>query len=120
MAIDDWKAKAEKWKAESKKREAIAKSYEACYGWINDQLSWCSRNNSVDMFSNYDSPNCIKRSEPFYVIMKNCADWEIQSYKSDLETWATCRKNCIHDAQDDAGCALLQIREGIDQAIEGN
>ncbi len=120
IATDDWKTEAEKWKAESKKWEEIAKSYEARYGWINDQLSWCSMNNSVNTFSDYDKPNCVKPSEPFCVIMKDCDDWEVQSYELDLETWVMCRKDYIRDAQDDAGCALLKIREGIDQAIEGN
>ena len=119
MASENWKAEAEKWKAEAKKWEAVAKRYEAQYGWINDQYRLCSLNRSLGTFSGYDGPNCFKPSEPFCAVLKNCSEWEIESYKSEIESWVRCRKEYIREAQDDAGCALLKIREEIDQAING-
>ena len=119
MASDNWKAEAERWKAHAKKWEAIAKSYEARYGWINDGFGWCSMNKGVSIISGYTGPYCYKPSEPFCVITKNCSEWEIGRYKFDVETWINCRKDYIRQAQDDAGCALQKIRQGIDQAIEG-
>lgn len=119
MASENWKAETEKWKAEAKKWEAVAKRYEAQYGWINDQYGRCRLNRGLNTFSGYDGPICFKPSEPFCVVLKNCSKWEIESYKSDLDIWVTCRREYIREAQDDAGCALFKIREGIDRAIEG-
>ena len=119
MASDNWKAEAQKWKSEARKWKAIAKSYRTKYGWINDKYGWCNLNRSLTSFSGYDEPNCFKPSEPFCIALKNCSRWEIEIYKSDLENWVACRKEYIREAQDDAGCALLKIREGIDRAIKG-
>ena len=76
-------------------------------------------NNSIGIFG-YDEPNCMVPSEPFCVVMKDCTDWELQDYKSNLESWVMCRKDYIQNAQDDADFVLLMIKEGIDQVIEGN
>ncbi len=119
MASENWKADVEKWKSEAKKWEAIAKRYEDRYGWINDKYGWCSLNRNLNTFSGYDGPNCFKPWEPPCAMSRNCSDWEIESYKFELENWIACRKEYIREAQDDAGCALLQIREGIDEAVEG-
>ena len=125
MASDDWKAEAEnwkaeaeKWKSEAEKWQAMVKWYEAKYGWINDNNRWCRMNRSVGNIFGYDEPNCFKPSEPYCVKFENCNEWEVQRYKSELEQWVTCRNEYIREAQDDAGCALLKIKDRIDETIE--
>lgn len=119
MASDDCKAEVEKWKAEAKKWEAVAKGFEAKYGWINDKHEFCSMNRYINNFLGYDGPNCIKPMKPFCAVRKNCSESEVQFYKIELENWVMCRKKYIREGQDDAGCALVKIRKGIDQAIKG-
>ena len=119
MAAEDWQAEAKKWEAEAKKWEAIAKIYEDQYGWINEQFSWCSLNRDVSTFLGYSGPDCLRPFEPFCAALRNCSEWEIEDYKSNVNRWIECRREYIREAQDDAGCALLKIREGIDAAIEG-
>ena len=112
MAAEDWKSEAMMWRDGAKKWEAAAKMYEDKYGW-------CSLNRGLTTFSGHDGPVCLRSSEPLCAALRNCDEWEVERYNSDLDYWIECRNEYIHEARDDAGCALLKIREGIDAAIEG-
>ena len=121
----EWKAEAEEWKTKAKIWESSAKVCNAKYGWINDQHSFCSMNKSVGggiFGGEYDSPTCYKPMKPFCVnsLYSKCSEWEVQSYNTELEQWVNCRKEYIRQAKDDAGCALVKIKEGIEKAIDGN
>ena len=112
-AETDWKAEAQKWKT-------IAKAYEVKYGWINDQYGWCSTNKGISTYGDYNEPNCPKPMKPWCATSyEGCQEWEIQNYKSDFAQWVECRKEYIREAQEDAGCALLKIRNGIERAVAG-
>ena len=117
-----WEAKAKAWEAKAKAWEVKAKIYDSKYGWINDQYLFCSMNKPINIFGRYDSPTCYKPMKPFCSnsLYSKCSKLEVQSYNTELEQWVDCRKEYIRQAKDDAGCALVKIKEGIEKAIDGN
>lgn len=108
------------WEKEAQKWKALAKYYHAKYGWIEDQHGWCSMNRSISNFGGYDEPDCFKPDKPWCSIMNTkCSYFEVENYRREMEDWVNCRRQYIEEAKADAGCALFQIKSGIDKAYSG-
>lgn len=117
LSEKDWKVEAEEWKSEAMMWKQVAESYQDKYGWIAEQYGFCSMNRGI-FLSSYAGPTCVKPAEPWCSFsIDGCAEWQVVMHKHDLEQWFQCRQNYVREAQQDAGCAIALIKDGIEEAI---